>query len=181
MKRVKPFNSNESLFYHKLNWDASHHGGKQYGLSMPLGGTPLSNGQIEFVRRWIEAGAPGRGSVVDTTLLNDKTPSYVAIFNGLAPPAAGAGFQIKLDAFTIAPNFERELFQRKMVGNTEDQYVSRVQVLMRPGSHHFILYDFTNQDRLPPLNAVRDIRNSDGTSNILTFLQMQNHVFWAGT
>ena len=181
MKRVKPFNSNESLLYHKLNWDVSHHGGKQYGLSMPLGGTPLSVGQLEFVRRWIEAGAPAKGNVVDTTLLNDKTPSYVAIFDGLKPPAIGEGYQMRLGPFTVNPNFEREMFSRQMVGNTEDQYVSRVQVLMRPGSHHFILYDFNNKNALPPLNTIRDIRNTDGSTNLLTLLSMQNHVFWAGT
>ncbi len=181
LKRVKPYNSNESLLYHKLNWDASHHGGKQYGLSMPLGGSPLSVGQIEFVRRWIEAGAPEKGNVVDTTLLNDKTPSYVAIFDGLKAPAAGEGYQMKLGPFTVSPNFEREMFSRQMVGNTQDQYVNRVQVLMRPGSHHFILYDFNNKNALPPLNTVRDIRNPDGTTNFQTLLSMQNHVFWAGT
>ncbi len=137
--------------------------GKQYGLPMPLGGTPLSIGQIEFVRRWIEAGASDKGSVVDTTLLNDKTPSYVAVFTGLQAPAAGTGFQIKLDAFTITPSFEREFFQRKLVGNTDDQYVNRVQVLMRPGSHHFILYDFSDKNKLPALNTIRDIRNPDGS------------------
>ena len=181
MKRVKPYNSNESLLYHKLNWDASHHGGKQYGLPMPLGGAPLNVGQIEFVRRWVEAGAPEKGNVVDTTLLNDKTPSYLPNFDGLKPPAAGEGYQMKLGPFTVSPNFERELFARQMVGNTEEQYVQRVQVLMRPGSHHFILYDFNNKSLLPPLNTVRDIRNPDGTTNFLTLLSMSNHVFWAGT
>ncbi len=181
MKRVKPYKAMESLLYHKLNWDVSHHTGKQYGLPMPLGGTPLSIGQIEFVRRWIEAGASDRGNGVDTTLLNDKTPSYVAVFTGLQAPAPGFGFQIKLDAFPITPSFEREFFQRKLVGNAEDQYVNRVQVLMRPGSHHFILYDFSDKTKLPPLNTTRDIRNPDGSYNITTFLSMQNHVFWAGT
>jgi hypothetical protein len=181
MRRVRPFNANESVLYHKLNWDASHHGGKQYGLPMPLGGTALSIGQIEFVRRWIESGASDQGSVVDTTLLNDNTPSYVPLFTGLQAPAAGTGFQIKLDAFPVSPSFEREFFQRKLVGNTDDQYVNRVQVLMRPGSHHFILYDFPDKNKLPALNAIRDIRNPDGTVNIATFLSMQNHVFWAGT
>ena len=60
--RVKAFKSMESLLYHKLNWNAAHHGGKKYGLPMPLGSTALSVGQIEFVRRWIEAG--DRKSVV---------------------------------------------------------------------------------------------------------------------
>ena len=42
---------------------------------MPLGGTALSVGQIEFVRRWIEAGAPKTGEVADAKLLDDTTPS----------------------------------------------------------------------------------------------------------
>ena len=181
MARVKPFNSNESLLYHKLNWDASHHSGKQFGSPMPLGSTPLSLGQIEFVRRWIEAGAPREGSMVDTTLLNDTTPGYLVNFEPLAPPAAGMGIQMKLDPFSVVPNFERELFIRKVVGNTEEIFVHRIQIKMRPGSHHFLLYDFPDKSKLPPLNVVRDIRNPDGTQNFETFLSMQNHVFWAGT
>ena len=181
LARVKPFNANESLFYHKLNWDAGHHGGKQYGLPMPLGGAPLSVGQIEFVRRWIESGASDKGNTVDTTLLNDKTPSFIPVFTGLKPPAPGTGFQVKVEPFSISPGFEREFFQRKLIGNTEEQYVNRVQVLMRPGSHHFILYDFSEKTNLPPLNTIRDLRNPDGSMNVSTFFSMRNHVFWAGT
>lgn len=179
--RVKPYGAFQSLLYHKLSWDASHHGGKQYGLPMPLGGTPLTVGELEFVRRWIEAGAPEKSSVADTVLLSDNTPSYVPIFEGLKAPAASEGIQMKLEPFSVSQKFERELFVRKLVGNTEDQYVNRVQVLMRPGSHHFILYDFSDKNKLPALNILRDIRNPDGTTNIATFLSMQNHVFWAGT
>lgn len=78
LKRVVPFFSLQSLFFHKLNWDGStHHGGKSYGTPMPLNGKPLYKGQIEFVRRWIEAGAPRTGNVADSTLLDDKTPSFL--------------------------------------------------------------------------------------------------------
>ncbi|MEZ4905139.1 MAG: hypothetical protein R2822_27030 [Spirosomataceae bacterium] len=78
LKRVVPFFSLQSLLFHKLNWDASaHHGSKSYGSPMPLNGKPLYKGQIEFVRRWIEAGAPRTGNVADSTLLDDKTPSFL--------------------------------------------------------------------------------------------------------
>jgi hypothetical protein len=76
--RVKAYKSLESLLFHKLNWDLSHHGGKQYGTPMPLGSTALYLGQIEFIRRWIEAGAPKTGTVADAKLLDDKTPSVSA-------------------------------------------------------------------------------------------------------
>lgn len=73
-KRVKPFVALESLLYHKLNVDASHHSGKSYGNTMPLGSDPLSVGQIEFVRRWIDGGATIDGKLIDPALLDDKTP-----------------------------------------------------------------------------------------------------------
>jgi Copper type II ascorbate-dependent monooxygenase, C-terminal domain len=176
LKRVKAFKSLESLLYHKLLYDNSHHGGKSYGAVMPLGGDLLSVGQIEFVRRWIEAGAPETGSVADAALLDDTTPSD-ATFTSLAKPADGVGYQMVLDKFNVAPNFEREFFTRKPLGNTETVYVNRVQINMRPGSHHFILYGFRNNLNLPLINQVRDLRNADGTYNLITFAQMGNHIF----
>ncbi|MBO0935680.1 hypothetical protein J2I47_03880 [Fibrella sp. HMF5335] len=182
-KRVKPFASLESLLFHKLNPDASHHAGKVYGNAMPLGGTPLTVGQIEFVRRWIEGGALPTTSYVDPALLDDKTPSTstTSLFTPPAAPAKGTGFQLKVEAFDIAPNFERELFTRQAVGNTEDIYVNRFTVNMRSGSHHFLAYDFENKSLAPPMNTIRDLRNPDGTLNLLTALQMSNHVYLAGS
>lgn len=179
--RVKAFASAQSLLFHKLNFDASHHSGKQYGSPMPLGKEALYAGQVEFIRRWIEAGAPKDGDVVDKTLLDDKTPSYVTTpFEGLAAPASGSGFQMSIPQFSVAPNFERELFMRRNIGNTADAYVNRIQVKMRSNSHHFVAYAFSN-NTLPALDQVRDLRNADGSTNILTFLSMQNHVFIAGS
>ena len=182
-KRVKPFVSLESLLFHKINPDASHHAGKVYGNTMPLGSTPLTVGQIEFVRRWIEGGALQKTNYVDPTLLDDKTPSS-ATTGAFTPPAAptkGTGFQLKVETFDVAPNFERELFTRRSVGNTEDIYVNRFTVNMRPGSHHFLAYDFNNQALVPPMSTIRDLRNPDGTLNLLTALQMSNHIYLAGS
>ncbi|WP_234734411.1 monooxygenase [Tellurirhabdus bombi] len=180
MLRVKPFNAMESLLFHKLTADASHHNGKQYGNLMPLGREPLTVGQIEFVRRWIEAGAPKTGSVVDVALLDDKTPS-VGEFEALLPPATGQGFQMKVDPFNIQPNFEREIFVRKMIGNQSDIYVKRIQIKMRTNSHHLLVHSFKSTNSLPQLNQIRDVRNPDGSLNLDTYLSMQNHVFAAGS
>ena len=180
LKRVKPFASLESLLYHKLNVAASHHSGKQYGNPMPLGGNTLSDGQIEFVRRWIEAGAPKTGSIADAKLLDDKTVTSTP-YEPLSVPAAGTGFQMTVTPFDIQPKFERELFTRKMVGNTGDVYVNRYEIKMRNGSHHFVAYDFRNKNTLPNLNDIRDLRNADNTVNLLTALTMSNHVYLAGS
>lgn len=182
-KRVKPFMAMESLLYHKLYVDALHHNGKSYGNSMPLGSDLLSVGQIEFVRRWIDGGATADGKLIDPALLDDKTPSTGAnsTFTPPAAPATGLGYQMKVDAFDIATNFERELFVRRAVGNSTDIYVNRFTVSMRPGSHHLIAYDFDNKALAPPMNQVRDLRNPDGTLNLVTALQMSNHTYLMGS
>lgn len=178
--RVKPFKSLESLLYHKLNFDASHHGGKQYGNPMPLGGTALSVGQLEFVRRWIEAGAPKAGNIADATLLDDKTPSATTTFTALEPPKSGEGFQMAVEKFEVAGNFEREIFVRKAVGNTSGIYINRYLLKSRQNSHHMVMYDFRDQTGLPAMNQVRDLRNADNSLNLLTLLSMQNHIFLGG-
>ena len=180
LKRVKAFASLESLLYHKLNISASHHSGKQYGNPMPLGGATLSDGQIEFVRRWIEAGAPKTGSVADAALLDDKTVTTAA-YEALPAPAAGTGFQMAVPSFDIQPNFERELFTRRAVGNTQDVYVNRYETKMRSGSHHFVAYSFRDKSFLPNMNDIRDLRNSDNSLNLLTAISMSNHVYLAGS
>ena len=181
LKRVKAFASQESLLFHKLvGAAASHHSGKQYGNPMPLGGTLLPDGQIEFVRRWIDAGAPKTGTIADAALLDDKTVTVVT-YDPLPVPAAGTGYQMAVPLFEIQPNFERELFTRRMVGNTQDIYVNRYETKMRNGSHHFVAYDFQNKGILPNLNDIRDLRNPDKSLNLFTALSMSNHLYFAGS
>ncbi len=180
--RVKPFHSDESLLFHKLHIASDHHA-TDYGNPMPLGLPLLSEGQIEFVRRWIEAGAPETGTVADASLLDDTTPQVEDI-EPLLPPEAGKGLQIIIPEFTVAPNFERELFVYKKLGNTEPIFVNRFEIKMKQNSHHFILYDFNeNLPDLfrPAIDFVRDIRNPDGSLNIGNMIPMGYHTFIMGT
>ena len=182
--RVKKFASNESLLYHKLNWDLSHHGLANYGAPMPLGGKPISKGQLAFVQKWIDAGAPSAGEVVDPTLLDDTTPSYVedSNFSPLASPAeeGKSGVQLKVERFVVPPNFEREVFVRRSLNNPAPVYVSRIKLKSRTNSHHLVIYDFRNKSLVPKTDELRDLRNLDNSLNIVTFLQMSNHIFLGG-
>jgi hypothetical protein len=184
MPRVKKFASNESLLYHKLNWDLSHHGLANYGAPMPLGGKPITKGQLAFVQKWIDAGAPSAGEVVDPTVLDDATPSYVedANFSPLPSPAeeGKSGVQLKVERFVVPPNFERELFVRRPINNPAPIYVSRIKLKSRANSHHMVIYDFRNKSQLPKSDETRELRNLDNSLNILTFLQMSNHIFLGG-
>ena len=182
--RVKKFASIESLLFHKLNWDISHHGLANYGAPMPLGGKPLSKGALAFVQRWIDAGAPSTGVVADASLLDDTTPSFVedANFAPLASPAeeGKTGVQLKVDRFVVPPNFERELFVRRPLNNAAPIYVNRIKLKSRANSHHMVLYDFRSKTSLPALNEIRDLRNLNNSLNLTTVIQMSNHIFLGG-
>jgi hypothetical protein len=182
--RVKAFRADSSLLYHKLNWVPGHHS-RDYGLPMPSGSTVgLSEGQLEYVRRWIEAGASRTGDAIDTTLLRDATPQRTPAFSALSPPASG--IQLKVDSFGVRASFERELFLYRKLGNASDLFVSRIETKMRAGSHHFIVYTYDETRSpfcalRPAEGQVRDIRNADGSMNIINMLPMACHVFMGGS
>jgi hypothetical protein len=179
LKRVSPFDAQNSLLYQKLLFETKHKSSKNFGSIMPLGKDMLFEGQIEYIRRWIEAGAPEKGSVADINLLLDKT-LVVNKFTPLNPPEPGQGFQIKLEPFEIYPYFEREIFVRKPLSNPQTVFVNKFQLKMQPGSHHFILYGFRNNFNLPKIGEIRDLRNKDQSFNLTAFQQMGNHIFYFG-
>jgi hypothetical protein len=179
--RVKADDAHTSLLYYKLA-GAGHHT-KTYGSPMPLGLPLITVGQLEFIRQWIEAGAPEKGIVADSSLLSDTTPQEEN-FTPLAAPSPGQGLQMVVSKFPVAPNFEREFFVYKKVGNSSDIYVNRFEIKMRQNSHHFILYDFDPSipaNYKPENDVIRDLRNPDGSANFGTTIPMGFHIFVVGT
>ena len=180
--RVKPSEPDTSFLIHKLHITTNHHS-TDFGNPMPLGLQKLSVGQLEFIEQWIVAGAPRTGIVADAALLEDNTMQEET-FEPLSPPAAGNGFQVNLARFTVSPNFEREFFVYKPIGNTEDIFVNRFEIKMRLNSHHLVLYDFDpamSPVLIPPLNTVRDIRNPDNTLNSANLVPIFYHTFVFGS
>ena len=146
---------------------------------MPLGGPNLTLGQIEFIKQWIIKGAPRTGIVADESLLANTTVCSQP-FIPLTAPLPADGFQLVINPFTVSPNTEREVFVNRVTPNTSTVYVNKITMQGRPNSHHFVLYGFLNPVLLPPLNTVRDLYNADGSINVTTFSQMQNHIFLNG-
>ena len=65
----------KSYLWEKLNApDQQHFYGDHpyYGEIMPLGDKPLTNGELAFIRAWIEAGAPETGHVADPDALEGQ-------------------------------------------------------------------------------------------------------------
>jgi hypothetical protein len=178
LARVKPADYLKSLLFHKIDCNTSHHTAN-YGATMPLGSTNLTNGQIEFIKQWIIKGAEKTGSLVDEAILKDSVICSVP-FTPLDAPTAAEGFQLKIDPFTVSPNTEREVFVNKVTPNTSAVYVNKYILKGRPNSHHFVLYGFQNAATAPAPNLLRDLYNADGTVNVGTFLQTQNHIFLGG-
>ena len=173
--RVKPGDFMSSLLYQKVDCQTT----LKYGALMPLGGTNLTLGQIEFIKQWIIKGAPKKGSVVDETLLANKAVCSQT-FVPMQAPSAAEGFQLAINAFTVSPNTEREVFVNRTTPNTSTVYVNKITMQGRPNSHHFVLYGFQSTTLLPPVNTLRDLYNVDASINIITFAQMQNHIFLGG-
>jgi hypothetical protein len=88
-------------------------------------------------------------------------------FQGLAAPAAGEGYQIHIPPFPIVANYEREIFLRMPIGNTEDIYVRKFEALCRPGTHHLIAYGYEDENDAAnaPIGVMRDQNLSDGRGN----------------
>ncbi len=156
-----------------------------YGAIMPLGGNFLTKGELKLMNEWIYAGAPHTGVVADTSVLLDTSRHTLPPFAPLAVPASGLQFHI--GPFTVQPNAanDREFFYYTPLTHTEDLYVTRSEITMRTGSHHFILYTFNPNipaALMPAPGVYRDVRDTvNGYLNTKVFNQMFYHVFFAGT
>ena len=175
----------KSFLWEKINaYDREHYlsDHPEYGQMMPPGENFLSDGQLQFVRAWIEAGAPETGVVVDEKLLLDSNQYSPPEFSPLNPPEKG--IQLHIKPFEIKPNFEREFFQYTDLNIDKDIYANRIEIEMRPGSHHFLLYSFDeniNSTSLPEFDIKRDLRFEDGAYNVEALRTMQYHEFFTGT
>jgi len=175
----------KSFLWEKINaYDREHYlsDHPQYGQMMPPGENFLSDGQLKFIRSWIEAGAPESGIVVDEKLLLDSNRYSPPEFTPLNPPEKG--IQLHIKPFEVKPNYEREFFQYTDLNIDGDIYANRIEIEMRSGSHHFILYSFDkniNNSNIPEYDIKRDLRFEDGTMNVQTLRTMQYHEFFSGT
>ncbi|MFY0599668.1 MAG: hypothetical protein JXR03_08345 [Cyclobacteriaceae bacterium] len=175
----------KSFLWEKINAPDQEHfyaDHPQYGSLMPLGGDPLTNGQLEFIRQWILSGAPEEGNVVDLDVLEDESRFKEIPFTALTPPEKGLQFHI--EPFEVQPNSEREFFIYQELNNEEPIYIKSVEISMRPGSHHFIFYNFVeslDEFLYPPSGKIRDIYTSNGSINLPVLFHTQFHQFVSGT
>ena len=158
----------QSFLWEKINAPEQVHFYRdhpQYGALMPLGGDPLSNGELAFVRAWIEAGAPQQDRVVDTALLADVSRYQVPEFLPLEPPENG--IQIHLGPFEVWSDIDREFLYFQPYVTPEDLYINGYEISMRGGSHHFVLKNYPDGEEVPAAGVFREYRNREGKTNFL--------------
>jgi Secretion system C-terminal sorting domain len=154
-KLVYPGRADLSFLFHKVNnaFEPTLALGASEGASMPRSGTALTNTEKEFIRQWVLYGA-NRNTTVPEGLVRayyDTTGRALEAFPQGAPaaPAANEGFQIKMGPFFLAPQgragSELEYYQKhELLNLTQTQEVNRLNFLFSNFSHHFIIYNFTN-------------------------------------
>ena len=169
----------KSYLWEKINVvDQEHFYGDHpyYGSQMPLGGLPLTNGELVFIRAWIEAGAPETGVVADPELLADRSHYERPEFR--PPPEPENGIQLHLGPFDVPPHFEREFFFMVPLANDRELLIERFEITMQTGSHHFLLYTFNDEipDHLvPAAQEYRELRDSTGVYVLETVRTMFFH------
>lgn len=162
---VRPSDPDRSFLLHKVERPDGHaHLDEGHGALMPLGGAPLTDGQVAFIRAWIEAGAPANGVVADTALLRPAPPVEAVPFVPPAPPASGV--QMHLGPFETAGRTEREVFAYQRLRTPDTLFVRAFEAKMRPGTHHFILY---SQSANLPEGVLRDFRGTSTFDEMIHF------------
>lgn len=150
--RVKPSDAEKSFLYLKTGQSLN----TEYGDRMPQNSTlGLSASAREFIRQWIAAGASQTAEVADARLL-DQPIVTTDPFTPPDPPAQG--MQLRVYPFVVNSREEREIFVYSRLQNTDTLYVRGVDIKMREGSHHFILYKYSAADL--PSGQVRDFNNT---------------------
>jgi hypothetical protein len=173
-----------SFLWEKINAPNEEHFHSEhpfYGGLMPLGAPYLTNGQLAFIEKWILEGAPEEGIVADPSLLVDNSVYEPPEFVELEPPESG--YQYHVGPFEVPPQQEKEFLYYVPPLTTEDMFIERVQISMRPGSHHFIMYTFNNipEFYLPEPYTIRDLHDGYGNYYQENILAMLFHKFVTGT
>jgi len=159
---VEPGNPSLSYLYHKLSAKTFPGSYAIGGAPMPSTGAPISPGQLEAIRLWIEAGAPREGSVGDTLgrgedeierLLGICLPEAEPVnTTPLLPPAPDKGVQFKMPPHAVPAEKERELcfavyedfrdvIPPQYLDETRDNFYSRSGESRSDAfTHHNLLY-----------------------------------------
>lgn len=152
--RIEPGDEDRSYLWVKLAAGTRPGQYEIAGSPMPVGGSALTEDELELLRRWIYAGAPGEGVVEDTRdflggCLPEAEPIEIA---PLAAPEESEGFQLSMPEWTIEASSEFEgcfatyydvsdVAPAEILSPTGERFRFRgFEVRQDPQSHHLFMY-----------------------------------------
>lgn len=150
-KRVYPGRADRSFLFRKINLGFEPTIGALHaneGDSMPKNypNNALTAVEKEVIRQWILYGAKNTGTQFDRAIIETfyNVGGEKSFPNGQPPaPAPGEGFQVKMGPFFLGPGGEVEYFQKWEMNLPANVEVKKLEFLISPFSHHFLLYNFT--------------------------------------
>jgi hypothetical protein len=153
------------------------------GSGMPNYGGPvpaIPQQNLEMIRQWIYQGAPLTGNVVNTAIIDEYyTNGGINSIPSTPPlPTEAGSFQLHLGKIFLAPQSEAEYFIKYDLELPENIKVNRLEMIMAPQSHHFILYKFLpGQDAsfnegLRLQNPITGVGSSGSSSTMINAWQM---------
>lgn len=150
-KRVFPGRWDMSFLFRKISGNLEHmvtlDANEGDLMPAPTSGITMTNNEKELIRQWIQHGAVTTGNIPYESSIDDyyNNGGIQSFPNG--PPAApdpSEGFQIKMGPFFIPPGGEVEWFQKYEMFMAASQEITRLNTFFSNYSHHFIMYNFTN-------------------------------------
>jgi hypothetical protein len=147
-KRIRPGYPDRSFLFRKCNtglYPRDMLESSDQGAQMP--GYPqaaLNDQELELIRQWIYKGAPLTGNVVDQAIINEYYTAGGINSIPNPPPVLSdpSVIQLHLGRIFLAPQSETEYYIKYDLNLTEDVKVDRIELIMAPQSHHFIIYKF---------------------------------------
>ena len=115
------------------------------GNSMPSGLPAMEDYEIEMIRQWVIWGAQDTGTYVDPAIIEEYyTVGGIAdIERPLTPEEEGLeGYQVRFGPTFLAPSSEFEYFQIHETQSTEKKEIVKMDGIMHPFSHHWVIRDF---------------------------------------
>jgi len=145
-KRIKPGYPDRSFLFRKCNnglYPRDMITDIDQGTQMPGYPQPsFSNQEVELIRQWIYKAAPLTGNVVDQAVINQFYTGGGINSIPVAPAISTdpAVIQLHLGKIFLAPQSEAEYFIKYDLQLPADVKVDRLELIMAPQSHHFIIY-----------------------------------------
>ncbi len=109
----------------------------------------IEDWEKELIRQWIYHGAKQNGNIASgrkNTLIEYYTEGGLPRMEKPEPPAEGEGFQLYLGTIFLEPGQEWEMVYNYSLKNPEAFEVNKIDVMMSDFSHHFLFFDYFNDN-----------------------------------